>query len=88
MLLKTITRSEYQKFLNKYEDSRNSETVRKVNCCLAPCIREEIYDSYLKKDSTYNVVAKGTKKAKSDETKFLTINKYLSILECFKTRND
>ncbi|MCJ1774644.1 tyrosine-type recombinase/integrase [Mammaliicoccus sciuri] len=88
MLIKNVTRSEYQKFLNKYGNGRTSETVRKVNGCIAPCLRDAIYDGYLKKDPTYNVVAKGTKKTKSEETKFMTINEYESMLEYFKTRDE
>lgn len=88
MLVKNITRSEYQKFLNEYGQNRTTETVRKVNGCIAPCLRDAIYDGYLKKDPTYNVVAKGTKKTKSEETKFMTINEYESMLEYFKTRDE
>ncbi|UXV31924.1 tyrosine-type recombinase/integrase [Mammaliicoccus sciuri] len=88
MLIKNVTRSEYQKFLNEYGDGRTSETVRKVNGCLAPCFRDAIYDGYLKKDPTYKVVIKGTKKAKSEETKFMTISEYESMLKYFKTQDE
>ncbi len=76
MLVKNITRSEYQKFLNKYGKDRSDETVRKVHGCLSRCIKDAVYDGYLKKDPTYNVDVKGTKEAKKESTKFMTIKQY------------
>lgn len=64
MLVKNITRSEYQRFLNKYAQDHTDETVRKVHGCLARSIRDALYDGYLKKDPTYDVSIKGTEKLK------------------------
>lgn len=88
ILVKNITRSEYQKFLNSYGENRTSETVRKVHGCIAPCLRDAIYDGYIKKDPTYQVVVEGTKEAKSEEAKFMTIKQYLDLIEYFKTRDE
>lgn len=63
-LIKNIKRSEYQKFLNEFGKGRTDETVRKVNGCISPCLRDAVYDGYIKKDPTYQVDIKGTKKAK------------------------
>lgn len=88
ILVKNITRSEYQRFLNNYGDGRTSETVRKVHGCLSPCLKDALYDGYLKKDPTYKVTAKGTKDAKREETKFMTIKEYLDLIAYFKTRDE
>lgn len=88
MLIKNIIRSEYQKFLNNYGKGRTDETVRKVHNCLKPALKDALYDGYLKKDVTYNVVAKGTEKAKNEHFKFMTISNYLAMLDYFKSRNE
>ncbi len=87
-LVSNIKRSEYQKMLNKYGKGRSTETVRKVHGCLSPCIRDAVYDGYIKKDPTYQVDVKGTKKAKNEEDKFMTIAQYLDMLEYFKSRDE
>ncbi|WP_239706054.1 MULTISPECIES: site-specific integrase [unclassified Mammaliicoccus] len=87
-LVKNITRSEYQKFLNEYGQNRTTETVRKVHGCLAPCIRDAVYDGYLKKDPTYKIELKGTKAPKNEENKYMTIQQYLDLIEYFKTRDE
>ncbi|MGO4024081.1 site-specific integrase [Staphylococcus pseudintermedius] len=87
-LVKNINRSQYQKFLNHFGEGRTDETVRKVNGCLAQCLKDAVYDGYLKKDPTYNVNVKGTKKAKDESAKFITIKHYLDMIEYFKTRNE
>ncbi|UXR87092.1 MULTISPECIES: tyrosine-type recombinase/integrase [Staphylococcus] len=88
MLIKNIMRTEYQKFLNSYGKGHTDETVRKVNSCLSCCLRDALYDGYLKKDPTYNVEVKGTKKSKEESTKFMTIKQYEKLIEYFKTRNE
>lgn len=47
--IKDITRSEYQKFISNYANGRTSETVRKVNLYLSSCIKDAVYDGYIKK---------------------------------------
>lgn len=37
MLIRNITRTEYQKFLNNYGENHTDETVRKVHGCLMRC---------------------------------------------------
>lgn len=87
-LIKNLKRSDYQKFLNFFGQGRTSETVRKVHGCLARCIKDAVYDGYLKKDPTYKVDVKGTKEAKEESTKFMTIKQYMSLIEYFKTRSE
>ncbi len=47
--IKQITRTEYQKFITNYSVGRVTETVRKVNNLLKSCLRDAVYDGYLKK---------------------------------------
>ncbi|REH91598.1 site-specific integrase [Staphylococcus felis] len=88
ILIKNITRSEYQKFLNNFGEGRADETVRKVIGCLSQYFRDAIYDDYLKKYPSYNVDIKGTNKAKDESTKFMTIKQYIDMIEYFKSRNE
>lgn len=88
MLLKNIRRSEYQKFLNNYGKRHTDETVRKVHDCLGPCLREAVYDGYIKKDPTFNIMTKGTVKAKEEQFKYISIKHYLALMEYFKSRNE
>ncbi|ARM68333.1 integrase [Staphylococcus virus IME1354_01] len=88
ILLKNIKRSEYQKFLNNYGKGHADETVRKVNGCIGPCLREAVYDGYMKKDPTFNVTVKGTVEAKEEHFKYISIKNYLDMLEFFKSKND
>ncbi|GGB00017.1 site-specific integrase [Macrococcus hajekii] len=88
MLVKNIKRSEYQKFLNQYGKGRSTETVRKVHGCISPCLRDAVYDGYLSKDPTYQIDVKGTKKPKSEEAKYMTIEQYEGMLAYFKTREE
>ncbi|UMY35755.1 site-specific integrase [Staphylococcus capitis] len=88
MLVKNITRTEYQKFLNSYGKGRTDETVRKVHGCLMRCIRDAVYDGYLRKDPTYNVTVNGTENAKDEKFKYITIKDYLAMMDYFKSRNE
>lgn len=88
MLLKNIKRTEYQKFLNNYGKGHADETVRKVNGCIGPCLREAVYDGYIKKDPTFNVTVKGTVKPKEEHFKYMSIKNYLDMMEYFKSKNE
>ncbi|MGW7932610.1 site-specific integrase [Staphylococcus xylosus] len=88
ILIKNITRNEYQKFISNYSNGRTSETVRKVHLYISSCIKDAIYDGYLKKDPTYKVNYKGTKAPKKEEVKFLTMLEYENLREYFKRKSD
>ncbi|MCD8872085.1 tyrosine-type recombinase/integrase [Staphylococcus gallinarum] len=87
-LINNIKRTDYQKFLNDFGKGRTDETVRKVNGCLSPCLRDAVYDGYIKKDPTYQIDIKGTKKSKQESTKYITIENYLKLIEYFKSREE
>lgn len=88
MLLKNITRSEYQKFLNRFGEGHADETVRKVNGCLSQCLKDAVYDGHIKKDPTYNIAINGTVKAKDERYKYMSITHYLAMLDYFKSRDE
>lgn len=88
ILIKNITRNEYQKFISNYANGRTSETVRKVHLYISSCIKDAIYDGYLKKDPTYKVSYKGTKLPKKESVKFLTILEYEQLRKYFKRKDD
>ncbi|WP_294583013.1 site-specific integrase [uncultured Staphylococcus sp.] len=88
ILIKQVTRTNYQKFLNNFANGRTSETVRKVNLFLSNCFKDAVYEGYLSKDPTYNVNIKGTKNAKKENLKFLTIKQYENLRAHFKLKSD
>ncbi|HBE7716753.1 tyrosine-type recombinase/integrase [Staphylococcus aureus] len=88
IMIKNITRSDYQIFLTNFANGRTSETVRKVNLFLSNCLKDAVYDGYLKKDPTYKVKAKGTKSAKKEEVKYITIKQYENLREYFKSKHE
>ncbi|MCP6565269.1 hypothetical protein NL503_28255, partial [Klebsiella pneumoniae] len=79
---------EYQKFITNYSVGRVTETVRKVNNLLKSCLRDAVYDGYLKKDPTHKVNFKGTKEAKKEQAKYMTINQYEAILDYLKNKHE
>lgn len=87
-LLKTITRDEFQLFLNEYGEGRTSESVRKVSSCIGGCLKDAVYDGYLSKDPTYKVKTAGTVEAKKEVEKYFTIDQYLQLIEYFKSRSE
>lgn len=62
--LKILLEVSIKKFISNDTKGRTSEMVRKVNFYLSSCIKNAIYDSYIKKNPRYNVKAKGTKQGK------------------------
>lgn len=86
--LKSITRQEYQKFLKQYGKDRTDETVRKVNGCIKPCLKDAVYDKYIEIDPTYKVIPKGTKDEQDEDAKFIKIQEYLDLIEHFKSKDE
>lgn len=84
--LKTITRADFQLFLNNYGEGRTTESVRKVSQCIGACLRDAVYDGYIPKDPTYKVKPEGTVMAKREGEKFFTIDQYERLIEHFKSK--
>ena len=85
--LRSITRQDYQAFLNEYGKGRTSETVRKVHGCIKSCIKDAVYDGYIQIDPTYKVSPKGTKDGQEEDAKFMKIQEYLDLIDYFKTKD-
>ena len=47
-----------------------------------------MYDGYIKKDSTFNIMTKGTVKCKEEQFKYISIKHYLALMEFLKSRNE
>lgn len=88
VLIKNISRNEYQNFITTYSTGRTTETVRKVHLCISACMKDAVYDGYLKKDPTYKVNYKGTKSPKKENVKFLTMLEYENLKTHFKQKHD
>lgn len=72
--IKSITRSQYQEFLNDYGKDHAPKTVRKLNTCLRSSVKSAILDDFLIKDFTQGVTISG------DESRVLHVQ-YLSVKE-------
>lgn len=87
-LLKNITKSEYQLFLNKYGDGRTWKTVSKVHNCLSQVLKDAVYEGYLKIDPTYKTNVNGTKAPQKEQDKYLNEDEYLKLMEYFRSRSE
>lgn len=88
ILVKNITRSEYQKFITNYSRGHVTETVRKVNNLLKACLRDAVYDGYLKKDPTHKINFKGTVEAKKEQAKYMSIEQYEAVIDYLKDKHE
>lgn len=81
-LIKDITRSQYQDFINLYGSNHASHTVREVNNIVKACVRSAILDDYLIKNFTQgvNLVSDDSKTLKVDYLNLKEIN--MLIKEC------
>lgn len=82
--IKDITRKDYQKFINWYGQDHTTETVRKVHTYCKNCLREALNDRVIERDPTYRITPSGTKKAKSEQLKFLNedeVKKLVTVLK-------
>lgn len=85
--MKDIKRSEYQKMLNNYGETRNRETVRKIHNPLSSMFKDAVYDSLIEKDPTYNVKLYGKNESKKAEDKFIEIDEYERLINYVKTKH-
>ena len=87
-LMRNITRTEYQKFINWYGKGRTKSTLLKVHQCISQVIRGAYHEGILKSDPTYRVQLNYTKESMKEELKYLNMNDYLKLIEYFKSRKE
>lgn len=87
--LATLSRMEYQGFINWYGETHTQESVRKVNNCLKSALNSAQYDGYIIRNPSYNVSLKDVGKipAKSEEVKFVSKAEFTKLKEFFKSKN-
>ena len=87
-LLRNITRTEYQKFINWYGDGRTKSTLLKVHQCISQVIKGAYHEGLIKSDPTYRVQFNYTKEAMKEEHKYLNATDYLKLIDYFKMRKE
>lgn len=70
--IKSITRTQYQSFINKFGASHAPSTVQKINGFIRACVKSAILDDYLLKDFTQGV-ALTANKAKIKNVDYLNL---------------
>lgn len=70
--IQSITKRDYQAFLNEYGKSRAKETTRKLNIHIRACVRDAIDEGVLFTDFTRGAIITGDVEAKRPEEKHLS----------------
>lgn len=61
IVLRDITRSQYQGFINKYAEDHSPASVRKTNNIIRQCVKSAILDGLIIRDFTQNITLTGNK---------------------------
>lgn len=69
--IQNITKTDYQKFLNKYADKHAKESTRKLNTNIRACVKYAINEGFIQKDFTEGAVIYGKIAAKKEEDKYI-----------------
>lgn len=85
--IKSITRSQYQKFLNDYGNNHAPKTVKKINSCVRSCVKSAILDDYLIKDFTQGVTATGDCK-RILKVEYLNVSEIKELIKQTKSKLD
>lgn len=80
--IQSITRTEYQLFLNEYGIGKSRETVRKLNTHIRGCVRDAIEDGYIAVDFTRKAEIHGELAPKK------SIDKHLSYTDSTRLYNE
>lgn len=75
--INSITRRDYQRFINEYGSNHAPETMKKMNSIIKACVKSALIDNKIKVDFTENV------ELVSDKTKIVKVE-YLSLNEIQK----
>lgn len=81
--IKSITRSQYQSFINHFGNSHAPSTVQKVNGFIRACVQSAILDDYLVKDFTQGV-ALTANKDRVVKVQYLNIREIKALLSSAK----
>lgn len=85
--IQSITKRQYQQFLNVYGLTHAKETTRKLNTHIRACVRNAIEENIIYKDFTRDVVFTGTSKKRNEEKhlnyaeSMLLLNKLFQIIQ-------
>lgn len=81
--LQSISKREYQRFLNEYSKGKSRATVRKLNTHVRDCIQEAIDEAYIRVDFTRKADLKIGRPAKRSEEKHISFQDSERLLMYF-----
>lgn len=81
--LQSISKREYQRFLNEYSKGKSRATVRKLNTHVRDCIQEAIDEGYIRVDFTRKADLKIGRPAKRSEEKHISFQDSERLLMYF-----
>ncbi|MCZ0717870.1 tyrosine-type recombinase/integrase [Aerococcus kribbianus] len=82
--LTSITRHDYQNFLNMRGKNNGKDIVEKTHFRLKSCLKEALHDGLIKKDPSYNAVIKYDKKP-SKKVKYWNKKDFTKLINYLKT---
>lgn len=82
--LKSITRKDYQRFINEYGEKLSKATVLKTNKHIRSCILNGIHDGDVEKDFTYKVELSG-REGQKESSKFISQSETKKLLKAVHT---
>ena len=86
--IRTITRSDYQAFLNKYGETRARNTVEKLFIQIRGCVKDAIVDGVLETDFTYKAKMTGKEMVKRGEVNHLSFEESQDMIKYILPRLD
>ena len=86
--IRSITRTDYQTFLNKYGETRAKNTVEKLFIQIRGCIKDAIVDGILDVDFTYKAELTGRVMVKRGEVNHLSFEESQNVIKYIMPRLD
>ncbi|MFT8837901.1 site-specific integrase [Liquorilactobacillus satsumensis] len=75
-----LDRGKYQKMINQYAKYHEKQTTTDFHHQVKACVRDMLYEGYIDRDPTWNVVVKGKPHKKKHE-KFLQVDEYKKLIQ-------
>lgn len=88
--LATLSRMEYQSFLNWYGKDHTKESVRKINNCIKAALDSAQYDGYIVRNPAHNISIKDVaqKPTQKNEIKYVSKSDYIKLKQYFKGKKN
>lgn len=85
-LLVDVTRSEYQKFINKHGQNLAMASVQKDNSYIRAMSKEAVYEGIITRDFTHGIKLVAGNETRKPNAKFLEVNDFIRLKNHAKSR--